>query len=386
MRGAAIHLCLDGSPENRLKMKILLVAGSFPPMKCGVGDYSYRLAKALAADGMIELGVLTSACDEEVAAIEGVEIFPVMETWRTTEALRFIKLVRGWSPDIVHIQYPTQGYGKALLPWLLPLISFLLGKRVVQTWHEGGYARRDAPKLLLKTIVPGRLIVVHREYKKKLHPTLRWALWTRKPVFIRSGSTIPKIDLTEKERHVLKTRYLKGQARLVVFFGFVYPYKRAELLLEIANPISDHIVIAGEIDKGGQYNAELMKRANAREWANKVTITGYLSSADAAALLAVADAVVLPFREGGGEWNTSIYGAVLQGTLVITTSTSQNGYHSRCNVYYAKGDGVEEMRSALDSYAGRRRQYDAQIDGDEWRAISNEHYALYAGLSAQPGS
>jgi glycosyltransferase involved in cell wall biosynthesis len=360
-------------------MRLLLVTGSFPPMRCGVGDYSYSLAKALAADPKIQVGVLTSVCNGEIAKIDGADIFPTMKTWQIAEALQVIKLIWRWSPDIVHIQYPTQGYGNGLLPWALPMISFLLRKKVVQTWHEG-FARRDAPKLFLKSIVPGRLVVVHQTYEDKLHPMLHWALWKKKPVFIRSASTIPRIDLREQEKHVLRMQYLQKQARLIVFFGFVSPDKGVELLFDIADPVSDHIVIAGEIDKGGDYYRDIMRRASAKPWTGKASITGFLPLTNVAALLAVADAVILPFRKGGGEWNTSIHGAVLNGAFVITTSLTQNGYDKKRNVYYAKVDNTQEMRSALDSYSGSRRGYDAEIDKYDWRNISDEHRTLYRAL------
>jgi len=99
-------------------------------------------------------------------------------------------------------------------------------------------------------------------------------------------------------------------------------------------------------------------------------------------LLAVADAVVLPFRDGGGEWNTSIHGATLQGTIVITTSQSGSGYDKKHHVYYAKVDDVQEMRSALEVYAGRRREDDAHPDKNAWREIAAEHHLLYEHLLA----
>jgi glycosyltransferase involved in cell wall biosynthesis len=302
-----------------------------------------------------------------------------MNKWGLAEALKVIKIMRRWSPDIVHIQYPTQGYGRRLLPWALPIISFLMGKKIVQTWHEW-YARRDAPKLFLKSIVPSRLIFVRPEYEKTLHPNLRWALWNSKTAFIPNASSIPRVALSEQMKDVIRNRYVKKQKRLVVFFGFLYPHKGVELLFDIADSSSDQIVIAGEVDEGGEYCRELMKRASTDQWLGKVTFTGFLPVADAAELLAVADAVILPFRTGGGEWNTSIHGAVLNGAFVITTSLTQRGYDRKRNIFFAQVDGVEEMRLALGSYAGRRREYDADIDLDEWIKIGNQHRLLYESI------
>jgi hypothetical protein len=211
---------------------------------------------------------------------------------------------------------------------------------------------------------------------------MRWALWNKSVVFIQNASVIPRNDLSEQEKSTLKERYLKEQKRLIVFFGFVHPHKGVELLFDIADPASDHIVIAGEMGEGGDYQQEIMRRASAEPWLGKVTTTGFLPPGDVAGLLAVADAVILPFRDGGGEWNTSIHGATLQGTIVITTSQSRNGYDKKHHVYYAKVDDVQEMRSVLEVYAGRRREYDAHPDSNAWRQIAAEHHSLYEHLLA----
>ena len=360
-------------------MRVLLITGSYPPMKCGVGDYTYNLVEALAGDPEIRVGVLTSVSGGEMGKTDGIEYFPVIKRWRLYEAWTIVKTIRMWSPDIVHIQYPTQGYGKGMLPWILPMISFLMRKKVVQTWHEG-YGKRIAPKLFLKSIIPSRLVFVRPQYKENLDPLLCWALWTKKTEFIPNTSCIPRIDLDEQEKDELRRRYLRNQKRLVVFFGFVYPHKGVELLFEIADPASDQILITGEIDKKKDYFHKIMERASIRSWVDKVTITGFLPAVDMAALLAVADAVILPFKTGGGEWNTSIHGAVLNGAFVITTSLNQSGYDKKRNVYFAKVDDVQEMRSALAAYAGIRREYDPDIDKDEWRQIADEHRSLYESL------
>ena len=360
---------------------MLIVTGSFPPMRCGVGDYSQNLAEALVLNHEVHVGILTSISGTGTGTdkVENLEIFPIMKKWGLAEALKVIKIIRHWSPDIIHIQYPTQGYGNGLLPWVLPMISLLMGKKIVQTWHEG-YSRRNAPRLFLQSVVPSRLIFVRPQYETNLHPHLRWALWKKKPVFISNASAIPRVKLSEQMKDVIKNQYLKSQKRLIVFFGFVYPHKGVELLFEIADFTLDQIVIAGEVDENGEYFHEIKKRASTEEWLGKVTITGFLPVADVAELLAVADAVILPFRTGGGEWNTSIHGAVLNGAFVITTSLTQRGYDIKRNVFFAKVDSLQEMGLALGSYAGRRREYDADIDVDEWTKIANHHRLLYENL------
>lgn len=362
-------------------MRVLLVTGSFPPMRCGVGDYSYRLAQALAADSAIRVGVLTSVDGKSTGKTVGMDIFPITKSWGLAEAPGVIRLIRHWSPDVVHIQYPTQGYGTGLLPWIVPIIGFTMRKRIVQTWHESyGIGIRSALKFFLKAIIPGGLVVVRPQYKNSLPMALRWALWNKRCAFIRNASPFPKIDLSEKARNDLRARYLQGQKRLIVFFGFMYPHKGTDLLFEIADPVSDQIVIAGEIDERNDYHRKITTLASALPWAGKVAVTGFLLPEDIAALLSIADAVILPFRVGGGEWNTSIHAAVSQGTFVITTSLTHHGYDEDRNTFYAGVDDAREMRSALETYAGKKRKDESDIDKDEWKEIADKHRSLYEAL------
>jgi hypothetical protein len=235
-------------------------------------------------------------------------------------------------------------------------------------------------ELLLKAAVPSRLVVVRPRYIENIRPLFRWLLSRKKFLFIPNASSIPKAHLDNRQHQVLRDKYMNGQNRLIVYFGFVYPNKGIELLFEIANPSTDQIVIAGEYEKSGEYGKRILDKAATEPWKGKVTVTGFLPAKGAADLLAVADAVVLPFRDGGGEWNTSIHASVLQGTLVITTSLVRNGYDQKYNIYYAQVDNLQEMKSTLDVYAGRRREYADDLDGDEWQQIVAKHLALYGTL------
>jgi glycosyltransferase involved in cell wall biosynthesis len=356
-------------------MKVLLITGSYPPMACGVGDYSYNLVNALAALPGIYTSVLTSIGGAVHEAGNEVKVFPVMKNWGMIEILKVVKIIWQVSPDIVHIQYPTQGYKNALLPWLLPMIAFLMGKNVVQTWHEI-YGRFHL-RLLLKMAAPSGLIVVRLRYREQLGLKLQKLLKNKQFIFIRNASAIPQKKLSGQERREIRASYVKRQKRLIVFFGFIYRQKGAELIFDIADPDLDHIVIAGQFGGEEDYCQSIREQITEYPWAGKATVTGFLSGEDAAQLLAVADAVVLPFRSGGGEWNTSIHSAVLQGTFVLTTSHSPSGLDKKHNVYYADIDNILEMKVALNTYAGRRREYDGEIDKDEWAKIANDHLSVY---------
>jgi glycosyltransferase involved in cell wall biosynthesis len=169
---------------------------------------------------------------------------------------------------------------------------------------------------------------------------------------------------------------------LIVFFGFLYPPKGAELLFEIADRETDHLVIAGPAGEDSAYLDELKKLARSPSWEGRVTFTGFVSPERASLILAAADAVILPFRQGSGPWNTSIHSATLNGAFVITTSSELTGYDDATNVYYARPDDVTDMRSALALYGGRRTDLSegVETDRDDWGTIAGKHYQIYANL------
>lgn len=259
---------------------------------------------------------------------------------------------------------------------MIPLIASREGVAVAQTWHELP-SPLGVPAFVLNTLIPGPYVIVRPDFRAKLYPALR-PLIDRKPGgFIASGSSIPRSTLSEVERVALRKRMSKGKERLIVFFGFLYPFKRVELLFEIADPMRDHLVIAGEQSVDPEYSRSIQSRAETAEWRNSVTMTGFLSETETADLLAAADAVVLPFQHGGGIWNSSIHAALLQGTFVLTTSTTTTGFDEAKNTYFSEVDDMAQMRSALDQYWSQRRAFDPALDGDEWRRIAGEHLKFY---------
>jgi|GEM_PF-408490 len=354
-------------------IRVLLVTGSYPPMACGVGGYTRRLAEALALEEGVEVAVLTSI-GAASSDVPHVTLFPLMEKWRLGEAKQISRVIRDWRPDIVHVQYPTQGYGNGLLPRFVPAFVRMKGARVVRTWHElPGLA--NAPDFLPQALVPGPFVVVRPNYREQMPWLYRKILARKAGGFVESASPIPKSNLNEEERRRLRARYAAQDERLIAYFGFIYPFKGVELLFEVARPDTDRLVIAGEAGVDPQYSRLLHERAAQPDWAGKVTFTGHMPDDEIADLLAAADAVVLPFRGGGGVWNSSIHAAALQGTPVISTSKAHPGKDASRTIHFTAPDDVAAMRAALDSLVGTR----SEPQRDEWQRVAHAHVALYRG-------
>ena len=359
-------------------MRILLISGSMPPMKCGVGDYTAKLATALDRRDDTSVAVVTDAAANPVPSDFTFEVFPIADGWRMADVSRIAKMARGWCPDLIHIQYPTQGYGQSYLPWLLPTLFSLMNVPIVQTWHE--FHMERARRNLLNAVLGGGLIAVRPNYRETMPNWYRWLIRRKRFDFIPSASAIPRIELSEGERLAIRSEFAPAPSRVIVNFGFAYSSKRIEQLFEIADPSHDHLVLICDLNPDNEYHRVILDRVNQEPWLGKVTITGFLPADRVGRILAAADAVVLPFRDGGGIWNTSIHAAMTQGTFVLTTSRELQGYHVAANIYYAQPDDIADMRTALLTYGGRSRNETDEDPASEWEAIADAHRAFYASV------
>ncbi|MEQ1742443.1 MAG: glycosyltransferase [Candidatus Nitrotoga sp.] len=355
-------------------MRILIITGSYPPMKCGVGAYTQRLAMALAECKNVKVTVLTDKRASETIERNGVEVLSVIRSWRITELIHIAKCIMRFNPDIIHIQYPTQGYsGRA--PMLIPLVMRLLCKHCVQTWHEPILGGRSS---LLLTIGLEVLITVRKEMMTSIPKRTQRALRGTRIAWIPATSLLPTVMLSDEERSKIRHQYISNSEVLLSYYGFVAPLKGIEVLFEIVAKTNAQLLMACDFQPNDDYHRSLLDKIKTMGIGSLITIMGFLPEVQLATILAASDAVVLPFRDGGGAWNTTIDGVIAQGTFVLTTSLIASGYNEEKNVYFAKPGNVEEMIFSIQTYAGRRISSKPPIS--EWRNIAEQHLSIYKQL------
>jgi len=361
-------------------LKVLLLSGAFPPMRCGVGDYTERLATALAQQPGVRVAVVTNRQPGGPSSLGAVEVHREMDRWRIGELPQLRDRVRAFRPDVVHLQYPTQGYGAVTGLSVLPCAArTLLRIPVVETFHE--YVPRGFSRIVgcmyAMALWASALVVVRPGYRERMPKPMGWLLGERPFRFIPNASAIPAVSLTPAERNAIRQSIGSADRQIVAHFGFVYPHKGVERLFEIADPDRHHLVLIGNLAPADPYHSRLLDLAESPRWKGRVTVTGFVDAQRAAHLLAASDAAVFPFLDGGGIWNSSLHAAIDQGTFVLTTSREGFGYDPAANVYRAAPEGVDEMRAALLSHIGSRRAPAVAGPEGEWTRIAREHVALY---------
>jgi glycosyltransferase involved in cell wall biosynthesis len=356
-------------------MRILLATGSFPPMACGVGEYTAWLARALAGRPGISVAVLTGT-EAAAATSPGVELFPVIRDWKLSDVSRVRRVCEEWRPDVVHLQYPTQGY-RNYLAWQVPGLARLLGHPVVQTWHEYVRPELQLPEAAL-ALASREVIVVRSDLERRLPRWIRPLLFRSRFHYIPNASTIPRVSLGDEERHSVRERLGARGRSLLAFFGFPFQNKGLDDVLELLDPSRHHLVLVGKTNEADPYQRALLGRFREPPLEGAVTVTGFLEPGEAARVLAAADAVVLPFRAGGGSWNTSLKAAALQGTFLLTTSTERHGYVPEHNAYYARPGDVADLAAGLEAHLGTRvDEPSPEVAGPTWSEVADRHLDVY---------
>ncbi|MDP2804659.1 MAG: glycosyltransferase family 4 protein [Gallionellaceae bacterium] len=355
-------------------MKVLLISGSYPPDKCGVGDYTAQLAEALASRGNINVGVLTGIGADLPIKTTQVNVFRSVSKWRNSSLAKIRRIVLEFQPDVVHIQYPTQAY-QGRPPRFLPLLLRLMGLPVVQTWHEYYHESGVSWHNLLAC---DALVYVRPDFKQKIPRWVSKCLFNTPVVYVPNVSSIPVVSLSAEQARAIKLDLSNGKP-VVCFFGFAHINKGLEHIFSIADPAKHHLVLICDLSDQDPYQANILNLANQTEWIGRVTVTGFQTSQRVGEILAVADSVVFPFPNGAGEWNTSLKASEASGAFTLATTQDETllGYHENTNTYFAGCGQITDMRNALNKYLGRRNKANTE---NAWEKSAMEHVQIYEQL------
>ena len=355
------------------RLRLLLVSGSYPPMQCGVGSYTARLLAALAERDDMDITFLGDVRAADAKLPPGVNGCFGISRWSLRELPVTRRLIA--SADVVHIQFPTQGYGYGALPFVLPIFCKLLRIPCVKTLHEP----RLGPLDLLLSLGQATCITPRPDIRGQMDFLRRHSVGRANFHVIRNASMLPVVALSLADKERLRVRYAPSGSILMLFFGFPSPAKGCETLLDIA--MADpkiHVVLAGAINKGNPYHRQLLEKIRVAGLQQRVHTPGFLDDHALSQLIATADAVALPFTRGSGDWNTSLNAARTQGTFVVTTSLNRTGYSKEENTFYAFPGDIRAMLEGIVTYAGTKtvaRETDA-----EWEHIASRHAEIYRSV------
>ena len=313
----------SGSLAGNAAMRTCIIAGSHPPLICGIGDYTAPLALALH-----RLGVRTTLLVSPSCIPHGHESLPYelvsVRSWSLSHLAGIASLVRRCEPDVVHFIYPARAYGYSLSPILLPYILVVLGYPVVLTLHEFKMAHvmRKLADIILMLPMNGVLVPSsgERDAIARFFPPL-----ASKVRVSTAGPTIRPSWLSESERMRLRERLGIDRGEFVVaYFGFVHPHKGTSVALMAFRRLielvpNSRMMLIGEFEPHeNPYHRSILRLSHELGIYGKLLWMGAQPNETVSHLLQACDAALLPFPDGASTRRGTLIVCVQHGLPVVT--------------------------------------------------------------------
>ncbi len=304
----------------RTSMRILIFNLSYPPVACGVGEYTRELGTALVQAGH-DVTVLTGAASTS-AADGGARVLPLLRDGSVWAFLRALPHFARPRPDLVVSGFPTivQGNYSRMLYLFPGLAKVLLGwPRATFVVHEFiDVEEVDRRWLALALRAADKVIAVHETERHALLARYPWV--AARLVVQHNAPNIPVAGVDPQADARVRATLGPRERPVVAFFGHIMGANKGfdELLQGLAR--TDALLVAtGSLDPSDAYMAHLAGQIERLGLTERVRWLGYLAHEDVGRVLRVADAVVLPYHGGAKSGYTSLLAAIVNGAAVITT-------------------------------------------------------------------
>lgn len=367
--------------------KLLVITGSYPPIRCGVGDYTCVLVHNL-AKYIGRIDVLTS-CSAKTENDSNINVLPKIKKWSGAGLLKevYSNLSKN-GYDAINIQYPTSEYPRSIANYLLPMLLRLFGKKVIFTMHEYSdngvlYKICRIPAILFSN----KIIVVDDHTYEEL--CKQYSLLKKKIVQLHIGSNIPiSTDNTEESTNIRNQILKKTKGKKIIsYFGFVTGNKKIELILESLhllkqkNQLSSVFLIIGELDRKNQTANKVIDLIDQYDLHDDVIVTGYVESEKVGNYFQASDAAMLLFENGVSMRNGSFLAAQQEGIPVFTTESedAQKYLSDMKNVHLIKND-VESVTDAILRIQKDKLEKYTKKSIFDWDNIAKEYVSLCTNL------
>ena len=375
-----------------------MIVGSAPPMSCGIGDNTVALAKHLAQRGHT-VDIITSSKASSVSSISGVAIHPVMTSWSALYASTLLKTVIELEPDIIHMQYPSKGYGRGFAPSILGMRLRARRSRApyIVTLHEFAFAHplRKAAIVPLLSEATAMIIpsVQERDALIKRFGTLKKIPSHIIPI----GAVLPddfeklKEELKNKREELIK-KWEAPPDGVIVSYGFIQYHKGIEIILKAVKTLRQegyscafwHV---GDFNpKKSRYHRYLKYLSDEKPLKDGVRFLGFMPLEKASEIFTVARVGVFPFTDGYSDRRSSMITLAHFDVPLITTRSSIPEVDDKISPYVKLIDrhNTKQLTDSLREIIANDAIYEHEkerVGGFknlyDWRIIAERTEALY---------
>jgi glycosyltransferase involved in cell wall biosynthesis len=313
-------------------MQIAFIAGEYPPMQGGVGDFTHMLGKEMVAHGHAVL-VITLAQPHlpRETTENGMTIIRCISRWGWSTFGQIRQVFQTHYPDVVNLQYQAAAYHMHGAINLLPAQLSKIVKTVV-TFHDlrVPYLFPKAGHIRWLSILhmarhAHGVIVTNPEDEQTLRKE-RIMNICRIPI----GSNITPSSLVNNTPSAWKKEHnIDPHLPLVGYFGFMNESKGGETLIR-AMAILNRRRPVGLLLIGGQHGAsdptniayanhlnQLIDEFGLREL---VFSTGFLNDTEVSSALRACECLALPYRDGVSFRRGTLMAALAHGCAIVSTT------------------------------------------------------------------
>ena len=319
-------------------MRVCLVCATFPPEVCGVGDFTFQLARALGEAG-IEVSVVTSdrgLPEESNQAPPGIVVRRPVASWTLRQLPTLVRTLRAGRYDLVHVQYTSNLYGRRTLAInLMPcLAARFLRMPILVTFMEfympmshglhellAGVYERAKDTLLLWSST-GVIVTLPNRARRlcRLFPWLR-----RRVHILPSGANLELGETVPDDRERGRRHFGIGPTELVIgSFGVLHTDKRYELLFRVARRLLDQghqirLLLIGSYSDDHPYYRYLTQCVSDLGLGSCVIWTGFGSPTEVSHWLLATDIYVMTDLGGASARKSSLITALAHGLPTVST-------------------------------------------------------------------
>lgn len=314
-----------------MKETILIFNSSYPLVRCGIGDYTAKLADSIGRYTPHQVIVVTSKT-KLIKSIKNnhLMVLPIIKTWTVRDFLKVILGLLKFRPERVILEYPavmpTGGYN---LTYWLPILSkiFFRQAKVILILHEFSNTVEENKGRLKKVFPFVDEIVIFNDAD---HNSLMKFMPSVKNK-IRKSFIGPSFDSKKlpTDLSVFRNRLGVSQsAKLITFFGFLNGEEKGfETLLgafeQLIKRTTDiKLLVVGAKLSDQPYHQKLLKLIRKKKLSKNIIWTGFVGEREALIFLSLSDVVVLPFKYGAVQNKTTLITALSLGLPIITTKVN----------------------------------------------------------------
>lgn len=335
---------------------MIILTGTYPPEKCGVGDYSYQLLH-------------TTVAKENKWQVYHARKNSIGKFFAT------IKEINAMGDDSINLQYPSMGFLNSLMPHLFCLYFRIFSKKKISvTVHEYTQLGWKGKFCTYIFLIFAHKLIFTNEFER--HAAIRsWYKTAPKSTVIKIYSNIIAQDNLKK---------IENRQYDIGYFGYIRPEKGLEdYITVIANMKKKNTqlktYILGQTQPVyKQYYEDVLKQATA------VGIDIILNKDDefVSNVLAETKIAYLPFPDGVSERRGSFLACVKNKMLVVTTEGlfTTNAHRNLLDI--ATKDNAENVIQRLLSlstyeWAEKQQQIEKFIDSEmpaSWDEVAQQYH------------